>query len=179
DLRHSIYDLIHCLQVTLQELTEIKDQPEVAEEKSNDLVMTKEECREAALNSFNNSSSTVPATQPIDNQMNIQSNSIQDSPKSDHHDFAVKVEEDPFELINDIFFNFPADEIKDEETESITEQEGEGEENNHDPVDHLNSNSIGDQTADPFYDSDKMWTLDDAVGQEMTRQEIGQTLDKR
>ncbi|GMT30477.1 hypothetical protein PFISCL1PPCAC_21772 [Pristionchus fissidentatus] len=117
-LRDSIYGLIQSIHLTLQELTKIKDQPEVANEKPENLIMTKEECRDAALASINNRS----IHQPID--INTpHSDSIPEFFKvflKHVIDPVVKEEEDPFGVINDIL-NYPANEIKNEETEFIPE----------------------------------------------------------
>ncbi|GMT30487.1 hypothetical protein PFISCL1PPCAC_21784, partial [Pristionchus fissidentatus] len=118
-VRDAIYGFIHCVYLTLQELTKIKDQPENTEEKQKDLIMTKEECTDAALASINNRSIPPLITQPIDNPTPLQPFPL----SSEILDATVKEEEDPFGFINDIL-NFPANELKTkEETESITEGE--------------------------------------------------------
>ncbi|GMT30456.1 hypothetical protein PFISCL1PPCAC_21753, partial [Pristionchus fissidentatus] len=118
-LRDAIYGLIHCLHLTLHELTKIKDQPEMIEEKPTYLSMTKEECRDAALDSINNLS--IPqSTPPIDNPTHLQPDSNPEAFEVKPSDTVVKEEEDPFGLVNDIL-NYPANELKNEETESILE----------------------------------------------------------
>ncbi|GMT29771.1 hypothetical protein PFISCL1PPCAC_21068, partial [Pristionchus fissidentatus] len=116
--RHAINGLIQCLHLTLQELTKIKDQSEIVEQKPNDLIMAKEECHKEALDSLNNR----PLPQPMKPYSSTTLKSSFDGSKSSLLEPIVKEEdeEDPFEFINDIF-NFPASELKTEDTELYNE----------------------------------------------------------
>ncbi|GMT30452.1 hypothetical protein PFISCL1PPCAC_21749, partial [Pristionchus fissidentatus] len=118
-LRDATYGLIHCLHLTLEQLEKIKDHPNVKEEKQEEgLIMTKDECREAALDSVNNPS--VRAL-PIDLIEKSTMPSLNKIPKPNTIDPAVK-EEDPFGFISDEL-NYPAYELNNEDTEFVTEGE--------------------------------------------------------
>ncbi|GMT29773.1 hypothetical protein PFISCL1PPCAC_21070, partial [Pristionchus fissidentatus] len=81
-LRNAIYGLIRSLHLTLQDFFKIKDQ-QVAEAKSEDSIIVKEEREQTTLDSLNNQFLPPPSTQLIDNVSPLQSNSTLVGPKSD------------------------------------------------------------------------------------------------
>ncbi|GMT29774.1 hypothetical protein PFISCL1PPCAC_21071 [Pristionchus fissidentatus] len=95
-LRDAIYGLVHCLYLTLQELTKIKEQPEVVDESARDLTMDNQGSSQAVFALINRLHFLPQTTQPIDTP--TQPNSITE------------------------ILDFLDNEVKNEETESIPEE---------------------------------------------------------
>ncbi|GMT17839.1 hypothetical protein PFISCL1PPCAC_9136, partial [Pristionchus fissidentatus] len=127
---------VHCIQLTLQELIEIKDQSEVAEEKPDDVIMPKEEYRDAVMDPIDTPPVTLPYTQPIDTPMSLQSDSVPEGTEFD--------------------VNLHADEAMNEETQSIPGGADGSEEGKSHSMDDYSINPIDNTSVDSTSDVDNV-----------------------